>query len=75
MATKDKGGSKSSKKAPAKTLRQKRRTKKGEASGRGCEVVRRIRVDAAECAVGAVPQGSRHVRVVAIRVLGSSGLT
>jgi len=34
MATKDKGGSKSRKKAPAKTLKQKRQTKKAkQASG------------------------------------------
>ena len=33
MATKDKGGSKSSKKSPAKTLKQKRRTKKAKQAG------------------------------------------
>ena len=33
MATKDKGGSKSSKKAPAKTLKQKRLTKKAKQAG------------------------------------------
>ena len=33
MATKDKGGSKSSKKAPAKTLKQKRQTKKAKQAG------------------------------------------
>ncbi len=34
MATKDKGGSKSRKKAPAKTLKQKRQTKKAKQAGR-----------------------------------------
>lgn len=33
MATKDKGGSKSRKKAPAKTLKQKRQTKKAKQAG------------------------------------------
>jgi hypothetical protein len=33
MATKDKGGSKSSKKTPAKTLKQKRQTKKAKQAG------------------------------------------
>jgi hypothetical protein len=33
VATKDKGGSKSRKKAPAKTLKQKRQTKKAKQAG------------------------------------------
>ena len=33
MATKDRGGSKTSKKAPAKALKQKRQTKKAKQSG------------------------------------------
>ena len=33
MVTEDKGGSKSSKKAPAKTLKQKRQTKKAKQAG------------------------------------------
>jgi hypothetical protein len=33
MATKDKGGSKSSRKTPAKTLKQKRQTKKAKQAG------------------------------------------
>jgi hypothetical protein len=33
MATKDKGGTKSRKKAPAKTLKQKRQTKKAKQAG------------------------------------------
>jgi hypothetical protein len=33
MATQDKGGSKSREKAPAKTLRQKRQTKKAKQAG------------------------------------------
>jgi len=33
MATKDKGGSTSSKKAPAKTLKQERQTKKAKQAG------------------------------------------
>jgi hypothetical protein len=33
VATKDKGGSKSRKKAPAKTLKQKRETKKAKQAG------------------------------------------
>ena len=33
MATKDKGGSKGRKKAPAKTLKQKRQTKKAKLAG------------------------------------------
>ncbi len=69
MATKDKGGSKIRKKAPTKTLKQKR------PSGRDCEVVRRMRVDDTARASRAAPQGSRHARVVAIRVLGLSRLT
>ena len=34
MATKDKGGSKSRKNVPAKTLKQKRQTKKAKQAGR-----------------------------------------
>ena len=75
MATKDKSGSTSRKKTPAKTLKQEHQTKKAKQAGRGCEMVRRIRVDDAARAARAAPQGSRHVRVVAIRVLGSSGFT
>ena len=75
VATKDKGGSKSRKKAPAKILKTEAPDQEGEASGRDCEVMRRIRVDGMARAARAVPQGGRHARVVAIPVLGSSGLT
>ena len=75
MATKDKGGSKSRKKTPTKTLKQKRQTNKAKQAGGTAKVMRRIRVDDAARAARAAPQGSRHVRVVAIPVLGSSGLT
>lgn len=74
MATKDRDGSKSRRKARAKTLKQEP-DQEGETSGRDCEVVRRIRVDDAARAARAAPQGMGNVRVVAIRVLGSSGFT
>jgi hypothetical protein len=75
MATKEKGGSRSRKKGPRKDPQARAPDQEGEASGRDCEIVRRIRVDDAARAARAAPQGSRHVRVVAIRVLGSSGFT
>jgi len=74
MATEDKGRSKS-KEDPRKDPQTEASDQEGEASGRDCEVVRRLRVDDAARAARAAPQGSRHVRVVAIRVLGSSGFT
>jgi len=75
MATKDKGGSKSRRKTPGEDPQTEAPDQEGEASGRDCEVMRRIRVDDAARAARAAPQGSGHARVVAIRVLGSSGLT
>ena len=75
MATKDKGEARAERRPAAKNLKQERPDQEGEPSGRDCEVVRRIRVDDAARAARAAPQGSRHVRVVAIRVLGSSGFT
>ena len=74
MATKDGGGSKSRKKAPGEGPQTEAPDQEGEAIGRDCEAVRRLRVDDAARAARAA-QGSRHPRVVAIRVLGSSGFT
>ena len=74
MATKDKGGSKGRKKAP-QDPQTEAPDQEGEAGGRDCEVVRRLRVDDAARPARAAPQGNWDVRVVAIQALALSRLT
>jgi hypothetical protein len=74
MATKDKRGSKSRRKGPARPTIEAP-NEGGETSMRNSEVVRRLQVDDTARAARAAPRGSRHVGVVAIRALGLSRFT
>ena len=70
MATKDKGPKQEQRECPREDPQTDAPDQEAEA--RDCKVMRRIRGDDATRAARAAPKGSRHVRVVAIGVLGSS---
>ena len=63
------------KEGPRKDPQTEAPDQEGEAGGRDCEVVGRLRVDDAARSARAAAQGSRHARVVTIRALGLSRFT